>query len=371
MSHELSPDLTQSLEDIRITQLRPDVPFEVNPDTPHSQMFIPGLGTELPIVADIKASSMTFHILDTRDSSDYDAPFLVVSDEFFGFDEGFVAVKEREEIGFGRDYHKGQFKYPSTVSRNHFSVKVNDTGVEVIDLGSMAGTEVVTASAHSVENESEEDERNSNRTVFAVGRLARKDHFGDKDDTAPYGYYYNYPIIGSKSTSVAGGVYVGAGPREAIVVDHKSNAVAKVVDGLVDDMKSDHEHGATKTTRVILHEVKKAVRDSMQFDERLVNDIVKRHESDIPVGLSTFIDRKTGVCRHMGLLATLMLERLDEENILPGASSIHRNTTPEGAHAWAEYQATSSSPIIVVDPAQNFVGTHKEAKEQGRWPYYR
>lgn len=371
MSHNSSPNPTESLHDVRVVQLLPNTPFQVNPNIPCGQMFAPGLATDLPVVAQINASGMNLHLIDTRENPSYEAPFLLASDDFFGFDEGFVSINEGDDKIFGRSHHKGVFKYPSTVSRNHFKVKATDDSIEIIDLGSMSGTEVVAVDADLPEFDEEDEPRNSVRTVLAVGRLAQKNHFGDKDETAPYGYYYNYPIVGSKSRSVAGGVYIGAGPREAIVVDHKSNSVAKAVDGLVADMKRDNNSGVTKTTKVILHDVKKAVMESMVYDERIVNDIVKDHLADGPVGLSVFIDQKTGVCRHMGLLAALMLEKLDEEKILPGISSVHRNSGPEGAHAWAEYKASDSSPAVVIDPAQNFVGTHREAKEQGRWPYHR
>ena len=65
--------------------------------------------------------------------------------------------------------------------------------------------------------------------------------------------------------------------------------------------------------------------------------------------------------------------------ILKGTTGVERNLrydakkkTPAGGHAWAVFKpagAQSELEDYIIDPANNYVGTRKEALEKGGWYY--
>jgi hypothetical protein len=69
-----------------------------------------------------------------------------------------------------------------------------------------------------------------------------------------------------------------------------------------------------------------------------------------------------------------MIERLIEDGNMMGAVGVERNTIEDmgGTHAWAVYKVRQSTTdeVIVVDPAQSFVGTKAQAQSRGRWQYH-
>jgi hypothetical protein len=85
--------------------------------------------------------------------------------------------------------------------------------------------------------------------------------------------------------------------------------------------------------------------------------------------LSVFVRRGFGVCRHQGLLAAYLLERLVDDGILQGHAGVERNELPDagGGHAWAIFHTSNES--IVVDPAMGFLGTKDEARREGHHEY--
>ena len=66
----------------------------------------------------------------------------------------------------------------------------------------------------------------------------------------------------------------------------------------------------------------------------------------------------------------ILAESLVEKGILLGQVGVERNNDIDahGAHAWAIFK-TLDGKSIVVDPAQNFVGTKQQARRERRWKY--
>lgn len=67
-----------------------------------------------------------------------------------------------------------------------------------------------------------------------------------------------------------------------------------------------------------------------------------------------------------------MLQRLVEDGTLKGRVRIERNTIPEygGTHAWASFISPDGNEYVI-DAAQDYVGTKKEAQTRNKsWDYY-
>ncbi|EKD64692.1 MAG: hypothetical protein ACD_50C00323G0007, partial [uncultured bacterium] len=70
------------------------------------------------------------------------------------------------------------------------------------------------------------------------------------------------------------------------------------------------------------------------------------------------------------LLAGYLLEKLTQEGILGGKVSVDRNFIEgRGGHAWVRY-TNSREEVFILDPAQDYKGTLKDAPKNG-WDYRR
>ena len=239
------------------------------------------------------------------------------------------------------------------------------------------------------------------RTVNAVKRLedSYPERFDPKDSKSPNGYYKDpsrqgerFPIIG-RDVFVEGGVYLGGGKREIILVPKKTTSKAKdtlgnfydtvharisrrmihhlaaqFVKGLVGGKESQTNISEGK----IVQDVFKMILEKMKYDENLVESIIRdREDSIIPLG--EFLDKGAGVCRHQALLAAYVLQRLHKEPLLGEKVkiSVDRNEGFGGAHAWVRV-TLSNGEVMIIDPAQNYCGLLKEAGERTKgWSYER
>ncbi|MFH0896551.1 MAG: hypothetical protein V1850_00680 [Candidatus Bathyarchaeota archaeon] len=59
-----------------------------------------------------------------------------------------------------------------------------------------------------------------------------------------------------------------------------------------------------------------------------------------------------------------------KDGFVNGKSSIDRNFTSEGLHEWCRY-TNSRGDVIIIDPAQRYLGNLKGAPEKNRWAYER
>lgn len=341
-------------------------------------------GNEMPdelgllgdLIAAVHAGSKDFLIIDTRDTRT-NRDFLIVDEAPEKSRTSFKGVLDGEAVIIGRGHHTDRFSYPDTVAREHFAVLYVDGALFIHNLQS---TSVTTVTARLADGQQQsgsgpftrrvvEDER----THCAEDRLQAHPNFGEKDETAPYGYYMNHPILGRASTSVDGGVYLGGSAREAIVVDGKSVAMEQVYESVASKVRQSFEDNKTLPVSAILLEVMHTVQAVMPYDDRKAEAISRQHYGDKLIGLSTYIKERAGVCRHQGLLAAYILENLIRDGHISGAVGIERNTIADmgGTHAWAVYKIRNNGAeeAIVVDPAQSFIGTKAQAQHEGRWEY--
>ncbi len=176
------------------------------------------------------------------------------------------------------------------------------------------------------------------------------------------GSYQGRQII-ARDTSINGGVYLGEGAREAIVVDESRDpSIKRVFQELIRRMEDNNP----KT--FLLPAAWELVLELMPYDSTNVNRIVKTLLPDQKIYLSAFIGG--GVCRHQALLIGYLLEKCINEGFLNGKVSIDRNSVSNiGGHAWVRY-VNSAGKVFILDPAQRFIGP-LEKEEGGFWPYRR
>lgn len=177
------------------------------------------------------------------------------------------------------------------------------------------------------------------------------------------------PII-SRDKPINGGVYLGSGTREAIVVDdEKDPALDKIYQELVQRIKQ-HEANGENVKGVFLAEVYNIIQDVMPSSPSNVDRLTEDLEPDTKIYLSGFIGG--GVCRHHALLGGYLLERLAKDGYAGGKVSVDRNQVPDrGGHAWVRYQS-SSGEIYIIDASQHFIGKLSDIRESdNRWFYER
>lgn len=332
------------------------------------------IGINGRLMAIITAGGKEFRIIDARDSKT-NRDFYILDNTYSAHNEnhlkGLKGVLKGSSVVIGREHHADRFAYPSTVSRNHFNVNYDDQGLFITNLSPTNPTSI-TAYVNEPILQPARHHIEDIRTELAEDRMRGQINFGEKDKTAPYGYYINHPIIGRDSSSVDGGVYLGGSAREAIVVDGKSEAVKKVYGELEQELRTIFQNNETLLPQTILLRVMQKVQNIMPYDVPKTEQISSEHYGDGLVGLSTFIKEKAGVCRHQGLLAAYIIERLIDNEFLAGRVGVERNTVKDmgGTHAWAVFKPSpEKEELIVVDPAQSFVGTKAQAERENRWPY--
>lgn len=193
---------------------------------------------------------------------------------------------------------------------------------------------------------------------------------------AQRGLFAGRRIIG-RDTPINGGVYIGGGAREAIVVDDKQ--YPKELQQSYKQLRTNMErgNGSGKTIFDYVYEVSKAnlggsLRSEdveKQVDEAVVH-IMRVRGADAQVPLNFFIQKGIGICRQRALLAGYLIERLIREGRLKGRVSVDRNTIPgQGGHAWARYESPDRKIIVVIDPSIGYVGPINKAP--GDWSYER
>lgn len=357
--------------------LGPDEQVQIGLDVPltDSQEMHRRLGLCGNLVAIIDAGGKSFFIVDTRNGNSNRDFFI--ADETFSIADGvgFKGIQEDKTVVIGRRHYNDRFSYPATISGNHFEIFYSNESLFVRNLYPTNET-ILTAHIASesrpkglLHRYTVEDDRTHN----VEDRMQAHPNFGDKDATAPYGYYMNHPILGRASKSVDGGVYLGGSDREAIVVDGKSIVMKQIYEAVASELRQPFERNETLPIQAVLMRVMSKVQEVMPYDSRKTEDISRQHHGDKLIGLSTYVKERAGVCRHQGLLAAYIIESLIKDGQMSGAVGVERNTVEDmgGTHAWAVYKSRNNGAeeVIVVDPAQSFVGTKAQAQREGRWEY--
>lgn len=368
--------------------------FSANSDIYSGAEIEETLGIRAPVVLQVEAGATRFLVLDLRgfppDRHNYrnvenwhqiEADFLLVNPEEWlrkHKQNGYLALTRDKTRLIGRHADplipaRLGFKDDKDLSREHFSIQVTSNDEVLLrDTDSTQGTRV-TASDHTTV---------ASRTYTSRDRLRKMEEaYKEPDKDAPYGYYFDHPIIGRHSPRLTDGVYTGGSAREAIVVDGTDEALEAVYRdlkrtlaggriGALLSKRRNRDENAAQTK--VFETVMRTVQQHMPYDGEKTDQISAQYKNDQLVSLGEFVRAKAGVCRHQGLLAGYLLERLVADGKLHGRARVERNTIEEygGSHGWATF-VTADGRDMVVDAAQSFVGTKKQARQQaGRWDYY-
>lgn len=208
-----------------------------------------------------------------------------------------------------------------------------------------------------------------NKTVLVQERLRGGSFFEEPSRESRYGKWQGRNIIG-RDCPVNGGVYLGGGEREAVVVDDKKQPeLVTAYQELLKRRKAAEPKGEIFKSGV-LSEVFNLTKELLPYSDRIVAQVTGGLQPDQKISLSSFLKSKGGVCRHQALLAAYLLEKLKSDGLVNGNVSVDRNyVSGQGGHAWVRY-VNSVGEIFVIDPAQNFIGKIDEAGED-QWFYKR
>ena len=194
-------------------------------------------------------------------------------------------------------------------------------------------------------------------------------------------FFKNRRIIG-RDVSVNKGVYLGAGSREAIVVDRKFGELNR----LFEEAKKRASVDGKVIKDFVIHSVFDVINEAMPVkDNAEVERLVKREKAgrDGEIPLDVFLREGVGVCRHNALAVADLLQRFKEEGVLKGKASVDRNTKRvvidgrsfDAGHAWCRY-TNSAGDVFLIDPMHNKIKKLSELELKswesgGDWDYKR
>jgi len=210
---------------------------------------------------------------------------------------------------------------------------------------------------------------NWDKTIRVNERLKDSSYYEEPAGESIYGKWQGRDIIG-RDSRINGGVYVGGGTREAIVVDDKTQThLIDVYEKLLDRVERRTQDGVS-FKKGILSDVFTIAREILPYNAKRVDEIIGALKSDQKIALAVFIKEKAGVCRHQALLCAYLLEKLKQEGKVDGTVSVDRNFIPNrGGHAWVRY-VNSAGNVFIIDPAQGFIGKIEEVAHNA-WFYER
>lgn len=147
--------------------------------------------------------------------------------------------------------------------------------------------------------------------------------------------FFLHPII-QESIPEGTFTYPGFHPREIILVEpERSPLLEKAYHEIESKLKE------TSSEQEILEITSRYVREVL-FDlnfcnERKVSSLIQTlypDESEPEISIETFLEQKTGVCRHIALTSTYLVNRLIKAGWLKGEALLIRENCPTGRHAW-------------------------------------
>ena len=197
------------------------------------------------------------------------------------------------------------------------------------------------------------------RTVIMMRRLSLDE-----------GLYSGLPVI-HRDSPIDGGVYLGKGQREAIVVD--SQKYPRLLKKLYEIAKKRAMKNETLKKDKILNAVYETVSEALPIqDDNAVRNLIKDYgfQNDIKVSLDLFLNSGIGVCRHSALACGALLELFKKDGIIRGEVSIDRNSTFLGGHAWCRYTSFNRR-IFILDVTLQYLGALNDASEKSIWGYKR
>jgi hypothetical protein len=150
-----------------------------------------------------------------------------------------------------------------------------------------------------------------------------------KNAWAPYGYFCGRPIIGD-GTPIAGGIYLGSEPQEALVVDDKYEALQKVYQDFRGRLAGIIKHKSVDEHRLLSFTMRYA-NSLLNLDEGRVSKLnhLVGGKRDRKVALDSFLNAGYAAPRHMVLLSGFLLENCIRECLVRGSVSLDTHTKTE------------------------------------------
>lgn len=138
--------------------------------------------------------------------------------------------------------------------------------------------------------------------------------------------------------------YSGLSPRETIIFNSEDSPY---FDRAYEEMKGSlrEEDTEQEILTTLLFYVREKMFDPARFSLEKVHELVATQSSDT-ISLDTFIQEKTGVCRHTAFATSLMIDRLIQENILTGRVFLVREELFCGRHAWSLFISETGSWFV-------------------------
>lgn len=220
---------------------------------------------------------------------------------------------------------------------------------------------------------------NWDRTIYGMQRLHLDRIGGDASGEPSEASYQGRRVI-RRDSQINGGVYIGGGPREAIVVDDKKYTTLQEI---YDELSDRLSNAQKRTTWTVIRRKPISIEDTLRmtldivnkkipYDEQMVSVILDNNNvgPDRKISLSSFVNRG-GVCRHQALLYGYLVEKLIADTKLSGKVSIDRNKIGNiGAHSWVRY-TPKEMEVFICDPAIGYIGRLEEADSHVNWDYRR
>jgi len=221
-------------------------------------------------------------------------------------------------------------------------------------------------------------------TRIVINGLVDPDYEEAPIDPEKYRFQGRHLI--ARDTPILGGVYTSRAGRsgefcEALVVDEKYGELLKVWDKLL----KKREEAAKKGKHFkegLLNDILDLCAEVLPYDADAVSETDRAlharypKEPAVKIALDVYLQDKVGVCRTQALLGAYLLEKCAREGRVRGKVSIDRNFQPgSGGHAWIRY-TNGEGDVIIIDPAQHFIGYLKDLQKDRRnrkyrWPYER
>jgi len=196
-------------------------------------------------------------------------------------------------------------------------------------------------------------------------QMARRLGISDVDKELYQGRY-----IIHRDSSIDGGIYLGEGQREAIVVDSIDPRVRKLYELAKNRATINGIFIKGKLLRIVYDVVAETM---PRQDNYAVKKLVLREglESDSKVSLGVFLEEGVGVCRHDALACAVLLELFKNEGLIQGKPSVDRNySIVFGGHAWCRY-TNSAEERWILDVRQGYIGRLEDAIPENKWAYQR
>ena len=192
-------------------------------------------------------------------------------------------------------------------------------------------------------------EQTVNRFDEALKRVESSEFL---EASSPYSFFDGRPIIG-QSTPINGGVFLGALPHEAIVVDDSHGELEKAYTELMIAYAKDHPTQKSVGTRILPY-IAELVQKLMQFSPERVRTGLAQNGifTDHKVSLDFFLIQEVGAARHQMLLAAYLIERLIMRGYLKGSLEIQAEFSFEEQNQESLIYKDDSGEEFTIDPIQ-------------------